>query len=62
VNPGLTLVRMLISWAVLLIALAGVLLLALSSNAKVVQIGTIMFLCGLLATCLLLAGKSVRIG
>jgi hypothetical protein len=54
--------RMLISWAVVLVALVGLLLLAIAEKPKVVTIGTVMFLCGLMATCFLLAGRSVRIG
>jgi Na+/phosphate symporter len=53
---------MLVSWVVVLIALGGLLILAIAEKAKLVTIGTIMFGCGLLATCLLLAGKSIRIG
>jgi len=52
---------MLISWVVVLIAIAGVLIFALSTNAKVARIGEIMFLCGLMATCFMLVGKTVRL-
>lgn len=53
---------MLISWIVVLIALAGVLLMALAANTKLQQIGLVMFLCGLMVTCFLIGGKAVRIG
>lgn len=53
---------MLISWVVVLIALAGLLVYALAANAKVGEIGRIAFFCGLLVICWLLAGKSIRIG
>lgn len=53
---------MLISWVVVLIALAGVLMMALSANPKVQQIGLVCFLCGLMVTCFLLGGRAIRIG
>lgn len=51
---------MLISWFVVLIALLGLLLFALAKgDAK--EIGRIMFFCGLLITCAMLAGRAVRV-
>ena len=44
-----------------LIALAGVLILALAANPKVADIGKIMFLCGLMAVCFALAGRMVKL-
>jgi len=41
-------------WIVLLIALVGLLMYALSSNPKLSQIGYAMFCCGTLAVCLML--------
>jgi len=45
----------------LLVALAGVLMYALSANGKLVEIGRIMFGCGLLAF-LLAAGEGRLVG
>lgn len=53
---------MLISWVVLIVALAGLLLWLLSSNPRVSEVGKVMFFCGLLVTCLVLGGKTVRVG
>lgn len=52
---------MLVSWIVLLIAVAGLLLWALAAHAILKEAGRIMFFCGLLATCFVLAGKAVRV-
>lgn len=52
---------MLISWAVLIIAIAGLLVWVLASNAKVAEIGRLAFFCGLFVTCMLLGGKTVRV-
>lgn len=52
---------MLISWVVLLVALVGLLMWVLSNNPKVSEIGKVMFFCGLLVTCLVLGGKTVKI-
>jgi Na+/phosphate symporter len=48
------------AYLTLIIALAGLLLYALS-NAKVARIGEIMFFCGLLAFCLRLANEMKRL-
>lgn len=45
----------------ILVALAGVLAYALSSNAKIVKIGEIAFFCGLLVSLFSLAGTSIRV-
>jgi hypothetical protein len=45
----------------LLVALAGVLLYALSANPKMVEIGKIMFWTGLLAFLLRMTGPSIGI-
>jgi Na+/phosphate symporter len=52
---------MLISLAVVLIALVGLLLYVLASNPKVAEIGRLMFGCGLLAACFALGGKMLRL-
>ena len=52
---------MLVSWVVLVIAIVGLLMWVLSSNAKLSEVGRIMFFCGFLVTCMLLGGKAVRI-
>lgn len=52
---------MLISWVVVLIALVGLLMWMLSSNGKVAEVGKVAFFCGLLVTCMLLGGKTVRL-
>lgn len=45
------------AYLTLIIALAGLLLYALS-NAKIARIGEILFFCGLLAFCLHFAGQT----
>jgi Na+/phosphate symporter len=52
---------MLTGWLVVLIALVGLVIYVLATNPKVSEIGRLMFACGLLATCFLLAGKVVRL-
>lgn len=52
---------MVISIFAVIVALVGVLMYALSANPKLVEVGRIMFFCGLLAVCLLLGGTSVRL-
>lgn len=52
---------MLISLATVLIALVGLLLYVLASNPKVVEIGRLAFACGLLATCMALGGRLVKL-
>lgn len=51
---------MLISWVDLLIAVAGLLLMVLAANPKLQKVGEIALLCGLMATCFLLGGKTVH--
>jgi Na+/phosphate symporter len=53
---------MLIGWAVLLIALAGLVIYMISSNAKVAEVGRLLFFAGLLAVCLLLGGHVFKVG
>lgn len=45
-----------------LIALAGALVFAFSSNPKASQLGLVAFGCGLLVFCFALSGHVVRIG
>lgn len=52
---------MLIGWIVVIFALAGVLMYALASNPKMVEIGRIMFAMAFLATCLALAGRQLHL-
>jgi Na+/phosphate symporter len=62
--PGRTgphVMGMLISWVVLLIAVAGLVIYLVATNAKAQEIGRLMFACGLLALCFALAGKTVRL-
>jgi hypothetical protein len=60
-SAGLISGCMLVSWIVLLIAVAGLLLYVLTTNPKLQEIGKITFFCGLLVTCFLLGGKSAHI-
>ena len=46
----------------LLVAIIGLLLYILASNAKVSEIGRLMFACGLLALMFASARESIRIG
>ena len=50
-----------IAYLALLIALAGLLLYVLAANAKLVEVGRILFFCGMLATALALSGKTVKL-
>lgn len=51
-----------IAYAPLLVAIVGLLLYALSSkNAKVAEIGRILFFCGVLTLTLGMAGETVRL-
>ncbi len=61
-QPGkaLTIRVMLISWFVVVVMLAGLLLWALG-NGKVAEIGRLAFAIGLFWTCAMLTGKSVRL-
>lgn len=52
---------MLVSWVVLLIAVAGLVLYMVSPNPRVQEIGRLMFGCGLLVLCFALGGKAVRL-
>jgi Na+/phosphate symporter len=52
---------MLISWLVVLIAIAGLIIFVLASNPKASQLGYAMFCCGLLAACLRLGSSSVHL-
>ena len=52
---------LLISWVVLLIAVAGLVLYVMPGNGQRQEIGRLMFACGLLALCFALAGKTVRL-
>ncbi len=44
------------------VALIGVLMFALCANPKLVRIGEIMFLCGLMATMFVAGGKTLHLG
>ncbi len=46
----------------LLVAIIGLLLYLLASNAKVAEVGRLMFACGLLALMFASARESIRIG
>ena len=46
----------------LLVAIVGLLMYILATNAKVAEIGRIMFACGLLALMFASARESIRIG
>lgn len=52
---------MLISILALIVCLVGLLMYALSANAKIVRIGEIMFACGLLVTLFLSGGHTVKL-
>jgi Na+/phosphate symporter len=52
---------MLISWAVIIVAILGLLIYILAGNPKVQELGRIAFSCGLLVACLMLAGKTVQL-
>jgi len=51
----------LVSSLPLLFAVVGVLLYALSSNPKIVEIGRLMFACGLLVSLYAVAGHTTRL-
>jgi Na+/phosphate symporter len=44
-----------------LICLAGLVVYVLAANPKAAEIGRLMFGCGLLVVCLVLAGRMVRL-
>lgn len=50
-----------IAYVAALIALLGLLLYVLASNSKVVEVGRIVFFCGMLATALQLATRTVKL-
>jgi len=50
-----------IAYIAVLIALAGLLMYILAANAKVQELGRILFFCGMLAVTMQLAGKSFRL-
>ena len=52
---------MLITILPFLIAIIGVLAYALSSNAKVSEIGRILFFCGILVTIWALSGHTIKV-
>lgn len=52
---------MIISWVTVLIALGGCLAYVLATNAKVQQLGLVAYGCGLLACCLQLAGRTIKL-
>jgi len=52
---------MLVSWAVVLIALVGLVMYVLPGNGQRQEVGRLMFACGLLVACFMLAGKTVRL-
>ena len=52
---------MVIAWVVLLIAVAGLVLFVLPGNGQRQEIGRIMFICGLMALCFAVAGRTVRL-
>ncbi len=45
----------------LLILVVGLLLYALSSNAKVAELGRLAFVCGLLVVCMTMASKVIKV-
>jgi Na+/phosphate symporter len=49
---------MLIAWLAVVVAIAGALLYALSSNAKVAEMGRILFFAGVLVTLFAAGGKT----
>lgn len=53
---------MIVAYIPLLLALIGVLMMALSSNAKLARIGEIMFFCGFLVTMMTVAKMTFRLG
>ncbi len=53
---------MVIAWLVLLVAVVGLLMYALSANPKLARVGEILFFCGSLVTLFMLAGRTVRLG
>lgn len=52
---------MLIAYVPLLVAVIGLLLYILASNAKVQELGRLMFFAGILVLALSLAGKTVHL-
>ncbi len=60
-GQGLTSGGMITGWVVLLIALAGALVYALSANPKMQELGRLAYACGLLAACIALAGKTMTL-
>jgi Na+/phosphate symporter len=52
---------MVISWLVILIAVAGLVIFLAASTDRPQRVGLVMFGCGLLAACLLLGGRSVHL-
>lgn len=52
---------MVIAWAALLVAVAGLLLYVLASNPKVVEIGRLMMFAGMLVTTYALGARTIRI-
>ena len=53
---------MIIAWLAILVCIAGALIYAFASNAKVAEIGRLMFACGLLVALFAAGGKTtVRI-
>ncbi len=53
---------MIIAWVLLLLSIAAVLVMALSTNAKLIRIAEIVFLCAFMPMCFALAGKTVHLG
>ena len=51
-----------IAWLPVIVLVLGLLLYVLPVNAKLQELGRIMFFCGLLALCFAYAGRTVRIG
>lgn len=52
---------MIIAYAPLLVAVIGLLVYVLSTNPKAAEAGRIMFLAGMIATCLALSGHTTRL-
>ena len=49
-----------VSWVVLLVGLAGLVMFLVPGNGDRKQVGFAMFACALMALCFALAGKTVR--
>ncbi len=52
---------MIVAWLVVVLCVVGALVYALAANPKACEMGRLMFACSLLAICLQLAGRMIRL-